>query len=368
MTVAAVVVAGGRGTRFGGLKQFADLNGRSVAARSVAAARSIASHVVLVVPEDYVGAGEGADVVVHGGPTRASSVRAGLAHCVDASIIVIHDAARPLASPALFAAVVRAVNEGADAAVPGLAVTDTVKRVEQEGDDVVAVATVERAELVTVQTPQAFRRDALVRAHAAAGEATDDAALVESVGGRIVVIAGEPENVKITAPADLERMRGPWASLRIGQGVDVHRFSDDATRSLWLGLVEVPDSPGLAGHSDADVAAHAVADALLGAAGLGDIGRHFPDTDASTAGISSKVLLSDIVELTRNAGYRAVSVDVTIVAQRPKLAPFMATMAERLSVVVGAPVSVKATTTEGLGAIGRSEGIAATAVAILGAL
>ena len=368
MTVAAVVVAGGRGTRFRGLKQFADLNGRSVAACSVAAARSVAPHVVLVVPEDYAGAGEGADVVVHGGPTRASSVRAGLAHCADASIVVIHDAARPLASPALFAAVVRAVQDGADAAVPGLAVTDTVKRVDRVGAAVVAVATLERDELVTVQTPQAFRRDALVRAHAATGEATDDAALVEAVGGRVIVLPGEPENVKITEPADLARMRGPWSSLRIGHGVDVHRFSDDAARPLWLGLTEVPDAPGLAGHSDADVATHAVADALLGAAGLGDIGRHFPDTDPSTAGISSKTLLSAVVELTRDAGYRAVSVDVTIVAQRPKLAPFMTTMTERLSDVVGAPVSVKATTTEGLGAIGRTEGIAATAVAILGAL
>ncbi len=365
MTVAAVVVAGGRGTRFGGLKQFANLDGRSVAARSVSAARSVASRVVLVVPADYDGTGEGADVVVHGGPTRASSVRAGLAQCADASIIVIHDAARPMASAALFSAVVQAVRDGADAAVPGLAVTDTVKRVDRSRVDVVALATIARDELVTVQTPQAFQRDSLLRAHANAGEATDDAALVETAGGRIVVVPGETENVKITEVADLERMRDPWSALRIGQGVDVHRFSDDASRPLWLGLVEVPGSPGLAGHSDADAATHAVADALLGAAGLGDIGRHFPDTDPSTEGISSATLLSAVVALARDAGYRAVSIDVTIVAQQPRLAPFLATMSQRLSDVVGAPVSVKATTTEGLGAIGRTEGIAASAVAIV---
>ncbi|MDE2281692.1 MAG: 2-C-methyl-D-erythritol 2,4-cyclodiphosphate synthase [Actinomycetales bacterium] len=153
--------------------------------------------------------------------------------------------------------------------------------------------------------------------------------------------------------------------MRIGQGVDVHRFSDDAGRPLWLGLTEVPDSPGLAGHSDADVATHAVADALLGAAGLGDIGRHFPDSDPSTEGIASATLLTAIVDRVLDAGYRAMSVDVTIVAQRPKLAPYLATMAQRLTHAVGAPVSVKATTTEGLGAIGRAEGIAATAVAIV---
>jgi len=368
MSVAAVVVAGGRGTRFGGLKQFADLRGRSVAAHSVAAARSVASRVVLVVPDDYQGDGEGADVVVVGGPTRATSVRAGLAHCADATIIVIHDAARPLASPELFAATVQAVRDGADAAIPGLTVTDTVKRVSRDGREVVSVATVARDELVTVQTPQVFRRDTIVRAHAAAGDATDDAALVESIGGRVVVVPGEVGNVKITEPKDLERVRGTSSNLRIGQGVDVHRFSADPERPLWLGLVEVPDSPGLDGHSDADAAAHAVADALLGGAALGDIGRHFPDTDPTTEGISSGILLATVVELVRGAGFRAASVDVTILAQRPKLAAYLSTMSERMSVVIGSPVSVKATTTEGLGAIGRTEGIAVTAVALLEAL
>ncbi len=365
MAVTAVVVAGGRGVRFGGLKQFALVGGSTVASHSVRAARHVAARVVLVVPAGYGGDGEGADVVVTGGDTRADSVRAGLAHCDGATIVVVHDAARPFASPGLFDAVVQAVESGADAAIPGLPVIDTVKRVAPSSDGPVVVATVARDELVTVQTPQAFRRDILDRAHASGADATDDAALVEAVGGRVVVVPGESANVKITDPADLERGHDRWPSIRIGQGVDVHRFSDDPSRALRLGLVEIDGSPGLAGHSDADVAAHAVADALLGAAGLGDLGRHFPDDDPTTEGISSETLLDRVVGLVAEAGFRPVSRDVTILAQRPVLAPSMPAMAARLSAVVGAPVSVKATTTEGLGAIGRTEGIAATAVALV---
>ena len=206
MSVAAVVVAGGQGVRFGGPKQFAPLGEGTVTARSVTAARSVAPFVVLVVPADYEGDGEGADVVVTGGASRAASVRAGLALCGDAEIVVVHDAARPLASPALFSAVVEAVRRGAAAAVPGLAVTDTVKRVEHEGDRVVIRETVAREELVTVQTPQAFRRDLLVRAHEDGGDATDDAALVEALGETVVVVPGEAHNLKITQQGDLERV------------------------------------------------------------------------------------------------------------------------------------------------------------------
>ncbi len=206
MSVAAVVVAAGRGVRFGGPKQFAQLRNDTVTAHSIRAARSVASRVVLVVPSDYEGDGEGADQIVVGGATRAASVRAGLAQCADADIVVVHDAARPLATPALFAAVVDAVNAGADAAVPGLVITDTVKRVVRDGSTLVIEATVPRDELVTVQTPQAFRRDALTRAHAAADEATDDAALVEAFGGRVVVVPGEIDNIKITLPDDLDKV------------------------------------------------------------------------------------------------------------------------------------------------------------------
>jgi 2-C-methyl-D-erythritol 2,4-cyclodiphosphate synthase len=153
--------------------------------------------------------------------------------------------------------------------------------------------------------------------------------------------------------------------MRIGHGIDVHRISDESTRELWLGLVLIPDARGLIGHSDADVATHALIDALLGAANLGDIGRHFPNTDERFAGVASSVLLEATCELVRNAGFHPVSADVTIIAEHPKLAWFIPTMSERLSAVVGTVVSVKATTVEGLGALGRVEGIGATAVALL---
>jgi 2-C-methyl-D-erythritol 4-phosphate cytidylyltransferase len=202
-----VVVAAGDGRRFGGAKQFAPLRGRTLVAWSIEAARSVADGVVVVVPERALeddggpGALTGADAVVAGGPTRAASVRAGLgAVAPGAEVVVIHDGARPLASSALFRAVVDAVEAGADAVVPGLALTDTIKEV--VGD--VVVATVERAGLVAVQTPQAFRADLLRRAHADAGEATDDAAMVEACGATVRVVPGEPRNIKVTTPADLE--------------------------------------------------------------------------------------------------------------------------------------------------------------------
>ncbi len=205
MSVAAVVVAAGQGQRFGGAKQFAILQHDTVTTHSVRAARSVAERVVLVVPSNYQGNGEGADVVVVGGATRAASVRAGLAECGNVDVIVVHDAARPMATPSLFTAVVDAVLAGADGAVPGLPISDTVKRVRHEGTVIVVEETTERDELVTVQTPQAFNREVLIRAHANGADATDDAALVEALGSRVVVVAGEIDNVKITFPGDLAR-------------------------------------------------------------------------------------------------------------------------------------------------------------------
>ncbi len=205
MSVAAIVVAAGQGDRFGGPKQFAVLDHDSVAGHSVRASRCVADRVILVVPANYQGRGEGADVVVTGGLTRAASVRAGLHECGDVDVVVVHDAARPMASAALFQAVVDAVLSGADGAVPGLAITDTVKRFVRDGDIAVVDDTVARADLVTVQTPQAFRRVLLEKAHAARDDATDDAALVEAIGGRVVIVDGEGDNVKITVPGDLAR-------------------------------------------------------------------------------------------------------------------------------------------------------------------
>lgn len=208
-SVGAIVVAAGSGRRFGGEKQLVDLHGVRVLDRSVAAARSVAAHVVAVVPGDRVDelAGCGADVVVAGGATRSDSVRAGLAAVpAEVEVVVVHDGARPLASATLFVAVVDAVRAGADAAIPGVPVSDTLKRVEraaQDGGHDVVGATVDRDGLVAVQTPQAFAADVLRAAHATGAEATDDAALVEARGGRVVVVAGETRNLKITTPDDL---------------------------------------------------------------------------------------------------------------------------------------------------------------------
>jgi 2-C-methyl-D-erythritol 4-phosphate cytidylyltransferase len=200
MTTWAIVVAAGSGSRFGGTKQFEELEGRRVVDWALAATRSVADGVVLVVPADHVDDGSPADTVVAGGATRSASVRAGLdAVPADAEVVVVHDAARPFAAPALFEAVVAAVRDGADAAVPGVPLADTVKRV--AGSQV--VETLDRAELVAVQTPQAFTAQAIRQAHAGAGEATDDAALVELAGGRVVVVPGDPANTKITLRTDL---------------------------------------------------------------------------------------------------------------------------------------------------------------------
>lgn len=207
MSVAAIVVAAGRGARFGTRKQFLELNGESMTTRSVRMARSVASRVVVVVPDDYTGDGEGADVVVFGGSTRSASVRAGLAHVGDADVVVVHDAVRPMASASLFERVVDAVQSGADAAVPGLDVVDTIKRIRVDGSGVSVVTTLVRDELMAVQTPQAFLREQLERAHAGGGEASDDAALVEALGARVVVIAGDIDNVKITTPRDVDLLQ-----------------------------------------------------------------------------------------------------------------------------------------------------------------
>lgn len=361
-----IVVAAGAGTRFGGAKQWADLGGRTLTELSVAACTTVCDGVILVVPgglSDPV-PHTGAHVVVSGGSTRTASVRNGLAAVpVEASVIVVHDAVRPAASADLFGAVVAQVRNGAAAAVPGLAVTDTLKRV----DNGEISQTLDREAVVTVQTPQAFDAAWLRRAHADAGEATDDAALVERAGGRVVVVEGEPDNVKVTTPADLDRLtridrRMP--SLRVGHGFDVHRWAS-APRPLVLGGVTLPGDRGLEGHSDADVVSHALADAVLGAAGLGDLGAHFPDSDSRWVGARSTELLTHVVDLAAAVGLVPVNADVTVLAEAPRLSTHIAGMTSALGEALGAPVSVKATTAEGLGALGRAEGIAAWAVTLL---
>ena len=315
---------------------------------------------------------------VPGGATRSESVRAGLAHVPDdATIVCVHDGARPFADAALFQRVVRAMADGVDAVIPGVAVADTIKQVDPVG---AVVSTPDRSKLVAAQTPQAFRAGVLRAAHADGGDATDDAALVEATGGRVVVVAGDPTNRKITDPDDLAWARRhldalepraavgdtmPTIATRVGQGFDIHRFSEDPLRPLVLGGVRFDGERGLHGHSDADAVAHAVTDALLGAAGLGDIGEHFPDTDPQWKGADSLELLRRASQLVRDEGWAVGNVDCSLVCEAPKIAPRRAEMQQRLSAAAGAPVTVKGRRAEGLGALGRQEGIACWAVAVI---
>ena len=362
-----IVVAGGSGARFGGLKQYERLGSQRVLDWSVAAAQAASDGVVLVVPAADASREGG----VAGGATRSQSVRAGLAEVpASATIVCVHDGARPFANADVFARVVTAVADGADGAIPGMPVTDTIKRVATDG---LVVDTPNRAELMAVQTPQAFRANVLRAAYLAGDSATDDAALVEAGGGRVVVVDGDVSNRKITDPDDLawarkfvdgeQSMSVP--TIRVGQGFDIHRFSDDPTRPLVLGGVTFDGARGLHGHSDADAVAHAVTDALLGAAGLGDIGEHFPDTDPQWKGADSLALLRHAVALVKEAGFVVGNVDCSVVCETPKLAPHRATMQQRLSEAAGAPVTVKGRRAEGLGALGRQEGIAVWAVAVI---
>jgi 2-C-methyl-D-erythritol 4-phosphate cytidylyltransferase/2-C-methyl-D-erythritol 2,4-cyclodiphosphate synthase len=363
----SVVVAGGSGARYGALKQFERLGGRSLVDWSAATAAVASAGVVVVLPATELERWPGA---VAGGSTRSESVRRGLAAVpADATIVCVHDAVRPFATAATYDAVIAAVHAGSDGAVPGTPVTDTIKRIDDAGR---VVETPPRAELTAVQTPQAFRAAVLRQAHASGAEGTDDAALVEAIGGTITVVPGDPANIKITHPGDLERAgqvtggaRPSPSGMRIGNGLDVHRFSDDPDRPLVLGGCVFAGERGLAGHSDADAVAHAVADALLGAAGLGDIGQQFPDTDERWRGADSIDLLRRVAELLDAEGWVATNVDCNVMCETPKLAPRRAEMQERLSAAIGAAVSVKGRRAEGLGALGRREGIACWAVAMI---
>jgi 2-C-methyl-D-erythritol 4-phosphate cytidylyltransferase/2-C-methyl-D-erythritol 2,4-cyclodiphosphate synthase len=375
--VAAIVAAGGSGARAGLAKQWLVLGGETVlrrAARSLALCPAV-DELVAVVPagEEGRGAAELADLgkparAVAGGAVRADSVRNGLAATTGAAVVLVHDAARPFASAGLAGRVAEAAARDG-AALAALPVTDTVKRAAAEGV-ARAVETLDRRTLWLAQTPQGFRRELLLRAYDAAGaaaaQATDEGALVERLGAPVTLVPGEPGNFKITGPGDVERARAALeAPVALGVGYDTHRFAPG--RRLVLGGVEF-EGDGLLGHSDADVCAHAIGDAILGAAGLGDLGRHFPDTDPRWRGISSLVLLREIAGMAAARGWRVGNCDVTLAARRPKIAPradeMRALLAGALGVLPG-QVNVKATTGEGMGFVGREEGIAAHAVALL---
>ena len=383
MRVWAVVAAAGKGARagLGQNKVFQRVAGVSVLTRTLRALEAGACFdgaVLVLAPgerEIYetIAESEGrcplVCVLAEGGASRAESVARGLRLVPeDVDLVAVHDAARPFVTPELIrAAVDSAARFGSGVVCTG--VVDTVKRVDEQG---LAVETPDRASLRAVQTPQVFRRAELLRAYEqalAAGEnATDDASLWERRVGpvRLVTAPGAERNRKLTTREDFMEAERMLGGPRVGYGLDAHRLVEG--RALVLCGVEIPWEKGLLGHSDADVAVHALMDALLGAAALGDIGRLFPDSDPAYEGISSMLLLEQVRRLLEEKGLRAANVDITIAAQRPKLAPYRDRMRDNIAAARGLGadrVNVKATTTEGMGYEGRGEGISAHAVAMV---
>jgi 2-C-methyl-D-erythritol 4-phosphate cytidylyltransferase/2-C-methyl-D-erythritol 2,4-cyclodiphosphate synthase len=373
----ALIVAAGRGTRFGGTlpKQYLALGGTSVLRHAVvafAAHPRVAGVLVAIRPEDralFDHAVSGLSVLapVPGGAERQDSVRLGLealaAHKPDR--VLIHDGARPFPDASLIDRVIDGLDR-ASAAIPGLALGDTIKRVENGH----IVETVDRSQLWRAQTPQGFHFDAILAAHRqmAGRVLTDDAAVAETAGIAPLIVAGSEENLKVTTTEDLaaaERLLAAGqGDLRVGQGFDVHPFGPGD--HVMVCGVAIPHEVAPVGHSDADVGLHALTDAVLGAIGAGDIGTHFPPSDPRWRGASSDRFLAYAATLVRERGGAIAAVDVTIICERPKIAPYRDRMIERLAEILEISpgrVSVKATTTERLGFTGRGEGIAAQAVA-----
>jgi 2-C-methyl-D-erythritol 4-phosphate cytidylyltransferase/2-C-methyl-D-erythritol 2,4-cyclodiphosphate synthase len=379
-TCTALIVAGGRGSRFGGPlpKQYALLAGQPVLRRTLTVFRTapgIDRIQVVIGPGDeahYRTAITGFDLPppVEGGASRQHSVLNGLEALAaqPPDLVAIHDAARPFVRPADIAACLKALSApGVDGAVLGVPLADTLKRADPGG----AISeTVPRAQLWRAQTPQVFRYAALLEAHRAAAplgsdEATaltDDAAVAERAGLRVVMVAGHDDNRKITTAQDLRQ--AATMETRTAFGFDVHGFGPG--NAVMLGGVAIPHAQTLAGHSDADVALHALTDAVLGTIGAGDIGHHFPPSDARWRGVSSDRFLRHAVELLTARQGRIVHLDLTIICEAPRIGPHRAAMIESVARIAGVEpsrVSVKATTTEGLGYTGRREGIAAHGVA-----
>ena len=376
MTTAAIIVAAGRGLRAGaGLpKQWRPLAGRPVAAHALAAFAGMA-RVLVIHPDDRALAESVADgaLIVEGGATRAASVRAALEALAGSGVtkVLIHDAARPSASPDLIARVVAALDH-AKGAAPALPVTDAL----WTGADGRVTGTRDRNGLFRAQTPQGFAFDAILAAHRAhAGEAADDVEVARAAGIDVVMVTGDEANQKLTFPGDFIRaeqalrMTGAPMDVRMGNGYDVHAFC--AGDGVWLCGIKVPHHKALLGHSDADVGMHALTDAIYGALAEGDIGQHFPPSDPQWKGADSQIFLKHAADLARTRGFTITSADVTLVCERPKIGPHAVAMRQALAAIMSvdvARVSVKATTSERLGFTGREEGIAALATAVLVAL
>jgi 2-C-methyl-D-erythritol 4-phosphate cytidylyltransferase/2-C-methyl-D-erythritol 2,4-cyclodiphosphate synthase len=378
MSVAALIVAAGRGERAGsGIpKQYMNLLGRPVLRWSIdALSRAGVDEIVVAIAPEHAdlcrSAIEGTPLVriVHGGATRTASVRAGLAAIESADVVLVHDAARPGLTSDVVSALVEAIEQGAAGAAPALPVADSLRRVDVRN---AVVGEVERDGLMRVQTPQAFRAETLRAAYAALTEdaaLSDDLAVVRANGGACVLVPGDARLMKITYPEDLaliERLLARERVTCVGTGIDAHRFGPGD--HVTLCGMRVAHDKGLVGHSDADAGWHALVDAILGALGEGDIGAHFPPSDPQWKGADSERFLRHAAKLATDAGARIIHVDVTLVCERPKIGPHREAMRARTAEVLGLPltrVSVKATTTERMGFLGREEGLAAQATATL---
>jgi 2-C-methyl-D-erythritol 4-phosphate cytidylyltransferase/2-C-methyl-D-erythritol 2,4-cyclodiphosphate synthase len=402
MQVTAIIAAGGRGQRFGGerLKQLLPVGGRPILERSVAAFLSHpdVTEVIVALPQalvddppDYLrgdAAGRSGKTlrIVAGGERRQDSVaNAFRAASAASDIIVIHDAARPFASADLIARTIAAAAE-AGAALAAVQSRDTVKRASEGPAEAgyyakggrTVMETLPRETIFLAQTPQAFRRGVLSDALALAHDATDEAMLAERAGHLVRIVDGEASNIKITTPEDMTMAeaiagslgthapKGPARTGRAGTGYDLHRLV--AGRPLIVGGIRIPSDVGALGHSDADVVCHAVTDAILGAVGLGDIGRHFPDSDPRWKDASSLDLLARAVALAREAGYEVGNVDVTVILERPKIKDYVDQMRAAVAAAIGLDpgrVSIKGKTNESVDAVGRGEAIASHAIALL---
>ncbi len=377
--IAVVVVAAGRGERLGASKPkaFVDLVGKpllSHAIESIAALPHLAQLIIAVPASHLIEANDVAnelvvdgdvqlDIVV-GGQTRQASISNALAVLSPgAGVVLVHDAARAMTPTSVFSRVANSVRETGLSTVPVIKIADTIKRI--DGD--LVRETIDRNILRAAQTPQGFVAADLVRAYAEAkAEYTDDAALMQAAGLEVRAVEGHDQAFKVTTPEDLAAAEMRFGGhYRSGIGTDVHRFSQNSDKPLYLGTIVWPGERGLDGHSDGDAVSHAIVDAMLSAAGLGDIGSNFGVDRPEFAGANGKVFIEGALELLREAGFAVQNVAVQIIGNRPKVAPNRLVVEQALTAIIGAPVALSATTTDGLGFLGNTEGVAAVATALI---
>ena len=371
---AAIIAGAGMGHRLGAEipKALIQIQGITLLERAFISLSKVVDEIIITAPEGYEEqfkaiVGQSAEVIT-GGVLRSDSIRVALkALSPSVESVLIHDAARALASSALATRVLSDVQSGQSAVIPVLKVIDTIKEIDRDG---FVRATPDRSSLVAAQTPQGFNRQVLERAHSASDDATDDAALVEAIGVKVKTIEGEASAFKITTKEDIGQallLLSPIdRNFKVGLGVDAHAFSSDQDRKLWLAGLLWPEQVGVDGYSDGDVAAHAICDALFSAAGLGDLGSNFGVDDPKYQGASGEMLLKEAFSKITSAGYEIGNISVQIVCNKPKIGPRRAEAIKALSKALGgAEVSVSATSTDGLGFTGQGLGISALATALL---